>query len=131
MKRPNSSRFLPTPFQGTGIPRRRSSIAASADRTRDMDASRWQRVRQLFDEALTRGPDAAAAFLAQACDGDDALRREVNELLAAHSAAGAFIEVPAVDDAFRLIRREDGRLPAGTHIDRYTIVREIGRGGMG
>ena len=48
---------------------------------REMSPDRWKRVEALFHEALTRPPADRAAFLASACSGDEALRREVESLL--------------------------------------------------
>src|SRR5262249_31211214 len=42
-----------------------------------------------------RDPVARAAYLAEACGTDAELRRRVEELLAAHDSAGAFLEQPA------------------------------------
>lgn len=55
----------------------------------------WPRVKRVFDDALACDPAEWNAFLAIACDGDDALRRQVEELLAAHARAGGFLEAPA------------------------------------
>src|SRR5918994_2318021 len=46
-----------------------------------MNAERWERIKQLYDEAQARSPAARAAFLAQACAGDEALHRDVQTLL--------------------------------------------------
>ncbi len=56
-----------------------------------MDDPAFERARQVFDGALTRPPDGRAAFLDEACGADDALRREVESLLAAHDEAGEFL----------------------------------------
>ena len=56
---------------------------------------RWAQVERLYHEALTRDPHEREAFLADACAGDDALRREVESLLA-HDGGAAFLSTPAV-----------------------------------
>jgi hypothetical protein len=38
---------------------------------------RWQQIEQLYHAALERGESLRAAYLQEACAGDDALRREV------------------------------------------------------
>ena len=48
-----------------------------------MKPERWQQVDGLFQAALEREPDERAAFISEACGGDDSLRREVEALLAA------------------------------------------------
>ena len=46
----------------------------------------WQRVTELFEQALERAPDKRSEFLKSACAGDDVLLREVESLLAQHDA---------------------------------------------
>ena len=52
-----------------------------------MDAERYDRVRELFAEALERPPGERARFVNEACGGDPALREEVESLLAADREA--------------------------------------------
>ncbi|HEX6901103.1 MAG TPA: serine/threonine-protein kinase [Thermoanaerobaculia bacterium] len=88
---------------------------------------RWQQVKAVLEDALERQGAEREAFLADACQGDDELRREVESLLASEDEIGDFIETPV----FR-IRPEDAEpVAAGQRIGAYRIVREIGRGGMG
>ena len=49
-----------------------------------MQVKRWQEIDRLFDAVLEREPSERVSFLADACAGDDDLRREVESLLAAH-----------------------------------------------
>ena len=44
---------------------------------RVMSPERWQQIERLYHEALERESPQRAAFLGEACSGDDALRREV------------------------------------------------------
>jgi len=53
-----------------------------------MTGERWETVRQLFDDAVTQAPARRAAFLADRCGVDPALRAEVEALLAADRLAG-------------------------------------------
>ena len=64
-----------------------------------MQAERWQEIDRLFDAVLEREPAERAPFLAEACAGDEDLRREVESLLAAHDGATKFIEAPAIEVA--------------------------------
>ena len=59
-----------------------------------MRPERYQRVVEIFQEALDRSPDARQAFLAQACVGDDDLRREVESLLAQEGVGGGILSEP-------------------------------------
>ena len=55
---------------------------------------RWARTERLYHEALACAANERASFLADACAGDDALRREVESLLA-HDGGAAFLSTPA------------------------------------
>jgi serine/threonine protein kinase len=54
----------------------------------------WQRVRQLFDQAVERDPSERTSFIAEASGDDDELRRIVEELVVAHERAATFMERP-------------------------------------
>ncbi len=62
-----------------------------------MNPERWQELDNLFHSALQRVAGERAAFLDEACGGDDSLRKQVEALLAAHEAAASFIESPAFE----------------------------------
>ena len=90
--------------------------------------SSHQRAKELFLDALTRPPTERAAFLAQACCGDQELRREVDSLLAFHD------DDEEADDAPPAPVEETGvpRFSAGQVVaSRYRIIARLGRGGMG
>ena len=95
-----------------------------------MDAARWKQIKELFDAALEREPAGRAAFLAVACAGDDALRLEIESLIAADEAPAAVLQEPAVSDALKLVA-SSGLPPGNRRIGAYEIIREIGAGGMG
>ena len=96
-----------------------------------MTPERWRAVDVILQAALACEPDKRDAFIADACEGDEALRREVASLLAAHADAGDdFLERPAAEalvasNATPLL----GRL-ANALAGRYAIDREIAHGGM-
>ena len=48
-----------------------------------MTPERWQQVKEVLQSVLELAPSDRAAFIDQACDGDKALRQEVETLLAA------------------------------------------------
>jgi serine/threonine protein kinase/Tol biopolymer transport system component len=97
----------------------------------DLTAQRWQNIKQLFHAALEREPRARAAFLTEACGGDDDLRREVESLLAAHAQTDSFIDRPAFEAAAGLLATAEHAVAAGGTIGPYQVVEQIGRGGMG
>src|SRR5215470_13865857 len=100
-----------------------------------MDANRWKQIKEVYDRALDLRGDERESFLAEACGDDDDLRREVESLLAAHDAAGTFLQSPAVEVAAREIVADEDISPApqliGRELANYRIVSLLGRGGMG
>jgi serine/threonine protein kinase/tetratricopeptide (TPR) repeat protein len=90
---------------------------------------RWQEVDRIFAVALEREPSERAAFLDEACAGDELLREEVESLLAndvPESLGGA----NAVEEATRLLEQRSEEPPT-IRIGRYRITRVLGSGGMG
>ena len=60
-----------------------------------MTPERWQAVERLYHAALASAPHERAAFLIDACAGDDALRQAVDALLTRQPQAERFLEAPA------------------------------------
>lgn len=90
----------------------------------------WRRARELFERALDEQPADLDAWLARQVTADEAVRAEVGSLLQHHTDAGAFLSQPVADRLAALLE-DRPPLAAGQVIGSYTIVREIGRGGMG
>jgi non-specific serine/threonine protein kinase/serine/threonine-protein kinase len=102
-----------------------------------MDAERWRRVEQLFHSALALEEGKRSAFLRDSCAGDQALRLEVNALIACHDQEQDFLETPALDVMARQMAVSDpgdaavmGAEP-GQIIGPYLLVQLLGSGGMG
>ncbi|PYQ85413.1 MAG: hypothetical protein DMG03_08975, partial [Acidobacteria bacterium] len=109
----------------------RAGVAPSGvERERRMTAEQQRRVRDLFEQALDRDPSQAAAWVSGATD-DPIVRQEVLSLLEHHSRAGAFLQEPIVERMPELLGDDDEPLAPGAVVGAYTIVRELGRGGMG
>src|SRR5215203_3407965 len=84
----------------------------------------WQEVQRLVDGALDLPSEARTTFLDRACGSDATLRSESARLLDAcerAAVAGGLFATPPVGQA-------SGLLSALS--DRYTMGRELGRGGM-
>jgi predicted Ser/Thr protein kinase len=86
----------------------------------------WERLKQVFQDALEHPAHERHAFVAARCADDVTLQREAEALLATHETAGTFLEEPARVDPADL----ETLLP-GTVIGSYKVLDEIGRGGMG
>lgn len=106
-------------------------------------SERWAPVQRLLERALDLPAEEREAYLAEACEGDDALRNEVDAWMRACVASGeeGFLDGCAVEFAAPLLeqveRWETGdgdrqiALATLTSLlsDRYEIDREVGRGG--
>ena len=87
-----------------------------------MSDSRWQRIEEIFHQAVDLPPGARSAFLDKICAGDASLRKEVESLLAHETEDGSTFVGAAGDEAARLI---------GRRMAHYQIVEKLGEGGMG
>ena len=64
-----------------------------------MTPDRWQRIEELYHSARDREGSVRIAFLNEACAGDEALRQEIESLLAEEKEAKGFLESPALEIA--------------------------------
>jgi eukaryotic-like serine/threonine-protein kinase len=96
-----------------------------------MKAERWKQVNDLFQLAVEHAPDTRAAFLDEACQGDEGLRRDVESLLGSYERAENFIELPAFEVAPELVTNHRAGALVGKVIGHYRIESLIGVGGMG
>ena len=96
-----------------------------------MKAERWKQVNDLFQSAVERAPGERAAFLHEACHGDEGLRREVDSLLTSYERAENFIELPAFEVAPELVTNDRADALIGNVFGHYRIESLIGVGGMG
>ena len=93
-----------------------------------MEQTRFEQIDRLLAAALAIAPEARAAFLTEACAGDDALRAEVEALLA-EEARAEVLDKPAVAyvaAAFAVAPLQSERL-----LDHFQLAERIGTGGMG
>ena len=94
-----------------------------------MNPELWQKVEELFHQALEQPMVERQTFLAQSCGQDDELRQEVEMLLARDAQAASFLEVSAI------VNLPATLAPAGSLVGRtvgpYRIVSPLGAGGMG
>src|SRR5688500_11581859 len=96
-----------------------------------MTPERWQQVKQLCQSALERAASERAAFLDQACLGDEDLRREVETLLSYEDQAEHFTEVPALEVEAKERAKDSAPSLVERQIGHYQILSLLGAGGMG
>ena len=96
-----------------------------------MTPERWKQIAGLFEQALEVPVDERVAFVARNCGEDAEVRGEVESLLESHAQADGFIDKRSLFFADESDERDSTVLPPGQLIERYRIIREIGRGGMG
>ena len=95
-----------------------------------MTPEQRRRARDLFEAALEHEPADVLRWLDTTAPDDSVVRAEVRSLLDHHSRAGSFLSQPVAEAAPHLLEDEH-TLEPGTVLGPYTVVREIGRGGMG
>jgi serine/threonine protein kinase/tetratricopeptide (TPR) repeat protein len=86
----------------------------------------WREVNEILASALERSPEERLDFVRAACGEDDALRAEIESLLAHANAADTLLEGFPASDLFSAT----GGVLIGTRIGAYRIVGEVGQGGM-
>ncbi|HEX7313508.1 MAG TPA: serine/threonine-protein kinase [Pyrinomonadaceae bacterium] len=121
-----------------------------------MTPERLQQIRQIYERAMGLAPARRAAYLADACAGDEELRREVDSLVETGEQLAAVPDSPdspvkteprTRPDAAkpsrakssprkRAARKSGGQtplevVPGRTTLGSYRILEKIGAGGMG
>jgi serine/threonine protein kinase/Tol biopolymer transport system component len=87
-----------------------------------MTAERWKRIEEVYHAALESDPAARGALIAEQCQGDEDLRKEVEELVRREESPGG-----------DLLNRSpwQTRTEPGTRLGPYEIIEFIDAGGMG
>src|SRR5215471_1523589 len=89
------------------------------------------KLRELFSQALEcQTAEEQAAFLDQVCQGDAALRAQLEDLIQAHREAGSFLQEPSALQG-ATVDVPTGQEQPGTVIGPYKLLEQIGEGGMG
>ena len=95
-------------------------------------ADRWPQVAEIYLAAVERGKADRAAFVREACAGDEDLRREVESLLGHEGGAEAVLERPAVALAAPMLNTSaSSAVLTGRQIGPYQIGGLLAKGGMG
>ena len=96
-----------------------------------MTPERFRQIEELYHSARDREPGERGAFLAEACEGDEGLFREVEVLLRKDGLRGP-LERPAVEVAADLLADSTvTQVAVGTQLGPYKIESPLGAGGMG
>jgi hypothetical protein len=101
-------------------------------------SNRNPREKAVFVEALEiADPEQRRQFLDQACGADQALRKEVEKLLALSPSAGDFFKdcAPALEpeaaDAAQVLSAAEPEIPETKCIGPYKLLQKLGEGGYG
>ena len=79
----------------------------------------WQRVEEIFHQALDVPAEARTAFVRERCGGDAAMEREIQGILTGYEAQD------------RIGALHSSKPLEGARFGAFEIVRKIGEGGMG
>ncbi len=96
-----------------------------------MNTARWERTKQLLDEALKLAPEQRSSYLDSECGEDSQLRAELQSLIASYDEAGSHFLDLDLPEIFETADFDGQDLHAQKMIAHYRLVQEIGRGGMG
>lgn len=95
-----------------------------------MTTDKWKQLKEIFSAALECNSSDRETFIKHACGNDKELLQEVRSLLAAHEQPGPLDNSSQLlkDSLFTPLKSQDIN---GSKIGPYTILDELGHGGMG
>jgi len=97
----------------------------------ELSPEQWERVKELYENALERDRSQRATFL-QHSENEEVVCKEVSRLLVEHDRLGSFFSTPPFVDRHIDPARSSARLSAGELLaGRFRIVDFIAAGGMG
>src|SRR5262245_57790773 len=104
-----------------------------------MTPEQYRQINRICRAALEVEPADRDAYLAEACGGDGALRREVESLLSYDARSAGMMDQAALEVAARAMAEEQddaqaksaAKFPFGQSVGHYRILSLIGKGGMG
>lgn len=102
-----------------------------------MQAERWQKIEQIYNEASACDAGKRSAVLHRWCGDDESLRSEVESLLNYSESAATGLDKPALEVLAEELAGDLSRQPTpaekmiGVRIGQYKIIEKLGAGGMG
>ncbi len=92
-----------------------------------------QQVEEIFHTALDLGGEERAAYLAEACAGDQSLYAEVNSLISALENSNGLMEQPELRLGMEILSGDAASSSSmtGKTIGAYRVLELLGQGGMG
>ncbi len=96
-----------------------------------MNEERWRKAKAIYQSLVERDSSQKDAYLAQACAGDETLRKEVESLIACQSEADGLMASPALEVVVRELASEPEEDLSGRALLHYRVKEKIGAGGMG
>ncbi len=91
----------------------------------------WERVWDVFEQALEFPEPQREAWIAHECGADEALRRDVEKLLAGHQRSAGVLDKPVREIVSGTLPPPPEPALRDEYVGPYRILDEIGRGGMG
>jgi serine/threonine protein kinase len=92
-----------------------------------MTPDEFRHIRDIFEQAVSRPAAEREAFVERECHGDAGMRAEVQRLLEARERVPSWLDETALGGSVPA----DPPDMAGRHLGGYTLMHEIGCGGMG
>jgi serine/threonine-protein kinase len=103
--------------------------------TTKLEPRQWTRVAEVFGRVIDVAATERAAVLDRLCGSDETVRREVEDMLAAHDRPGLLAERRLVVDGigvpYTANVHGDGLLVEGARAGPYRVESLVGAGGMG
>jgi serine/threonine protein kinase len=101
-----------------------------------MRDEKWQKINELFHNALEVEAEERLQFIQLNSDGDAEIFAEVSKLVSAHEQAKSFINTPIANDALQVISDENPLTYKTKNLMRksvgpYILLEKLGRGAFG
>jgi len=94
-----------------------------------MNAERWQKIKNILENALETAPESRSVYLDKVCGNDEDLRNEVEKLLEFERTNADILEQNPVSAVLQ--NGNSAKSQIGREIGNYKITSELGAGGMG